>query len=340
VAGPVVKASPAPARGKPVDHTLVVTLCLLQLKLFWRYTKSSTSMLVGSIVMAVMVLGSVIPMAVGLGVMRITSAEIRGAALTIGFALLTLMWPIVVTLMTGSNDMLDAGRFALFPVKPARLLPGLLAAAAMGLGGLMTALLGIGYVVAWSTSAGSLIAAIVGLAIGYVARLMFVGVEIGAFHISQQMGLSLAEVYGGEERADPMRPLLHLLALVIFLSVGGHRMMLSAVVRSFDTLPPLALTRADVLDVVAGLLGASFMLALKVAAPVLLAMLLAGVLLGLLQRTAPTLSILSVGLPVRVLLGLLLVASMLALGTLPALLEWASRQVGTWMDSVAWASRP
>jgi len=197
--------------------------------------------------------------------------------------------------------------------------------------------------VAWSWPVLALAVAgeaMVGLALGYVARLMFVGVEIGAFHISQQMGLSLAEVYGGQERADPLRPMLHLLAVVIFLSVGGHRLMLAAVGRSFDTLGPLSLTQAGVLDVVVGLLGASFVLALKVAAPVLLAMLLAGVLLGLVQRTAPALSILSVGLPLRVLLGLLLVASMLALGTLPSLLDWASRQVGVWMDVVARASCP
>ena len=169
MAGQVVTARPV---SKPAEHTMVVALCLLQLKLFWRYTKSSTSMLVGSIVMAVMVVGSIIPMAIGLGVMRLTTETTRGTVTTILFALLTFMWPIVVTLMTGSNDMLDAGRFALFPVKPARLLPGLLAAAAMGLGGVMMTLLGIGYVVAWSTSPGTLIAAIVGLAIGFATCLV------------------------------------------------------------------------------------------------------------------------------------------------------------------------
>ena len=245
-----------------------------------------------------------------------------------------------VTLLLASARL--AGLFALAPVFGERGVPRRLAALmAVALAFPLACRMDVAADMAWSWGALALACAgeaLVGLAMGYVARLMFVGVEIGAFHISQQMGLSLAEVYGGGERADPLRPMLHLLALVIFLSVGGHRLMLAAVVRSFDTLPPLALTHAGVLDVVVGLLGASFVLALKVAAPVLLTMLLAGVLLGLLQRTAPTLSILSVGLPARVLLGLLLVASMLALGTLPTLLEWASRQVGGWMENVAWAT--
>ena len=253
-----------------------------------------------------------------------------------------MMWPSMctatfcVTLLLASARL--AGLFVLAPVFGERALPRRLAL----LMAVVVALPLAGRVdvaaVEWSWAGLTLAVAgeaMVGLAMGYVARLMFVGVEIGAFHISQQMGLSLAEVYGGQERADPLRPMLHLLALVIFLAVGGQRLMLSAVARSFETLPPLALTRADVLDVVVGLLGASFVLALKVAAPVLLAMLLAGVLLGLLQRTAPTLNILSVGLPLRVLLGLVLVASMLALGTLPTLLEWAARQVGAWMDALS-----
>jgi len=256
------------------------------------------------------------------------------------------MWPSMdwwstpafcVTLLLVSARL--AGLFVLAPVFGERVVPrrvAVLLAVAMALP--LAARVDVASGVAWSWPGLAMAVAgeaTVGLALGYVARLMFVGVEIGAFHVSQQMGLSLAEVYGGQERADPTRPMLHLLAVVIFLAVGGHRFMLSAVVRSFDTLPPLALTKPGVLDVVTGLLGASFVLALKVAAPVLLAMLLAGVLLGLLQRTAPTLSILSVGLPVRVLLGLVLLASMLALGTLPRLLEWASRQVGVWIEAVA-----
>ena len=150
----------------PVEHTLTVALCLLQLKLFWRYTKSSTSMMVGSIVMTLMVVGSIIPAAIGLGFLRITDVMTRGIVLTVIFAFLTLMWPIAVTLMTGSNDMLDPGRFALYPVKPARLLPGLLAASALGLGGLMMLVLGLGYLAAWSTSVPALLAAVFGWVVG------------------------------------------------------------------------------------------------------------------------------------------------------------------------------
>jgi len=129
-------------------------------------------MLVGSLVMVLMVLGSAIPLLFGMAALRGASVETRGVIMTLGFGLLTLGWPIMVTLMTGNNDMLDAGRFALYPVRAARLLPGLLAAAALGLGGLLTALVGVGYVVGWSSSLSTLVAAVVGLALGFATCLV------------------------------------------------------------------------------------------------------------------------------------------------------------------------
>ena len=171
---------------------------------------------------------------------------------------------------------------------------------------------------------------LVGLAFGYVGRMIFVGIEMGAFHASQQMGLSLAEVYSPTEDAtDTLRQFFHLLAIVIFLAVGGHRVLLASLTRSFATLPPMALGQGELLATLTGLLTSSFLLALKVAAPVLIAMLLAGLLMGLLQKTAPAMNLLSIGLPVRVMLGMLLILGMLALGTLPAVISWAVRQMPT-----------
>ena len=150
----------------------VGTLVTLQLKLMWRQLRASTSMLVGSIIMLVAVLGSAIPLMFGLVALRGASLEARGGLTVIGFAVLTLGWPIMVTLMTGNNDMLDAGRFALYPVRARQLLPGLLVAAAMGLGGLLTLVLGIGYVVAWSSSLATAVLALVGLVLGFATCLV------------------------------------------------------------------------------------------------------------------------------------------------------------------------
>ncbi|MCL2783561.1 MAG: hypothetical protein FWD80_06285 [Propionibacteriaceae bacterium] len=146
---------------------MVGTLVRLQLKLQWRQIRTSVGMTVASLIMVLLVLGSAIPAMFGLAAMRGASIETRGTVMTFGFALLTLGWPIMVTMMTGSNDMLDAGRFALYPVRAARMLPGLLVSATMGLGGVLIVIMGIGYVMAWSTSLASAVAAIIGLLLGF-----------------------------------------------------------------------------------------------------------------------------------------------------------------------------
>jgi flagellar biosynthetic protein FliR len=166
---------------------------------------------------------------------------------------------------------------------------------------------------------------VIGAAMGYAARLLFAGVELGAFHVSQQMGLALAAVAAGArgEAGGGISGLFRLLAILAFLAIGGHRILLGGLIRSFETVPPLSFPAGEaVLSRVVSLLGASFVLALKLAAPALIAMLLATVALGLLQRTMPQCNLLSIGLPARALLGLLVLA--LALAALMPLMEAAT----------------
>ncbi|MCK4602241.1 MAG: flagellar biosynthetic protein FliR, partial [Phycisphaerae bacterium] len=109
------------------------------------------------------------------------------------------------------------------------------------------------------------------------------------------------------------------LAIVIFLAIGGHRVLIAAVLKTFDTVPVMSLSAGGaILKMIVALLGTSFALALKVAAPAIVALLLATVAMGLLQKTMPQFNLFSTGLPIRALLGLLALAA--ALAYLPALL--------------------
>jgi len=195
--------------------SLTGLLARLQLKLSWRYTMSSVAMKVGSLIMAVALLGSVIPLMWGMFALRGTSVATRGEVLTSGLALLTLLWPIMVTLMTGNNDMLDAGRFALYPVRMGRLLPGLVLSAALGLGGVMMLFLGIGYVASWSTSPGTLVAAIVGWVVGFATCLAS----------SRALAALLADVLRRRKARD-------LTIVVFFLVIMGFSIGMQLISRS------------------------------------------------------------------------------------------------------------
>jgi flagellar biosynthetic protein FliR len=181
---------------------------------------------------------------------------------------------------------------------------------------------------------------LIGAAIGYAARLIFTGVELGAFHVSSQMGLALADVVDPTKADSPsaVRGVFRLVAVVVFLAVGGHRALVGGLLGTFEAMPPLGFPPGSaLLDSVVAMLAASFVLALKVAAPVLIAMLLATVALGLLQRTVPQCNMLSIGLPVRTMLGLVVLAA--SLGALAPLMNAAAAHLARSVQALAAAAR-
>jgi flagellar biosynthetic protein FliR len=166
---------------------------------------------------------------------------------------------------------------------------------------------------------------LIGVAIGFAGRAIFLGVELGAMHIGTQMGLALAEV------SDPSMPeassavggLLRLVAVVVFLAIGGHRALLGGLLATFDAVPPLAFPPTGaLLATVVAMLGAAFVLALKLAAPALIAVLISMVAMGLLQRTSPQFNLFSTGLPLQAMLGLLVLAG--TMGVLGPLMDTAA----------------
>lgn len=175
----------------------------------------------------------------------------------------------------------------------------------------------------WELGVALALEVAIGMAIGYLARLVFLGVELAAAHVGQQMGLGLAEVFHPlhEGTSQAVGGLLEMTAIVIFLAIGGHRLLISALLNTFDVLP-VGFTRLGgagvwpscqaALKAGTAMLATSFGLALKVAAPVLAAILMTTAAAGLVQKTLPQLNILTVGLPVRAMLGLAVLAASLA----------------------------
>ncbi|MCJ7545109.1 MAG: flagellar biosynthetic protein FliR [Phycisphaerae bacterium] len=182
----------------------------------------------------------------------------------------------------------------------------------------------------WELGVALAMEAAIGALLGYLARLVFLGLELAAVHVGQQMGVGLAEVFHPlhEGTSQAVGGLLEMTGIVIFLGIGGHRMLVSALLGTFDVLPAgfARLAGPGVWpSCQAGLKGAvamlatSFALALKVAAPVLAAILMATAAAGLVQKTLPQLNILTVGLPVQAMLGLaVLAASLVVLAPLLA----------------------
>lgn len=152
---------------------------------------------------------------------------------------------------------------------------------------------------------------LIGSAIGLVGQLVFAGVLLAGELAGIEMGLGLAGLIDPQHqtRSTAIAEWQHLIAILVFLSLDGHHVLLQAVAESFVRVPIGALGIAPAgLAAVLALAGEIFVIGLKIAAPVLLLVLLVNVAMGALARLLPQLNVMAVGFPVNVAAGFLALA--------------------------------
>lgn len=168
-----------------------------------------------------------------------------------------------------------------------------------------------------------------GVALGFVGVLLFAAFQAAGSFIDLFGGLAIAQLYDPftQQTSSVFGRFYQLLATTLLFAVNGHLMLVHGFLRSFSA-APFALPDTGALSdgLVAGL-GMFFVAALEIAAPLLAALFLADVALGLLARAAPELNVFLLGLPAKLLLTLSLVG--LTLPSLPgavrAMAETAAR---------------
>lgn len=147
----------------------------------------------------------------------------------------------------------------------------------------------------------------IGLALGLGVFTILSGLQMAGNFIDQQIGVSLGDIFNPEfqTNATLSGQTLHLLGLALFLTVGGHLLLVSALVETFQTFPiGYAHVSAPLIDLLRNLVHESLVLAIHVSAPLILTMAVVGFAMGILGHTIPQINILVVGFPVRALVGL------------------------------------
>lgn len=177
---------------------------------------------------------------------------------------------------------------------------------------------------------------IIGAAMGFAMKLAFAAVQAAGDYAGLQMGLSFASFFDPASGGNTMvlARLLNMLALLIFLGVDGHLMVIATLAQSFTILPisaaPLAAGGWRLL-VLAG--GHVFSAGLMLALPLVAALLTLNLAMGILNRASPQLSIFAVGFPLT-LLGGILVLQMLMPHLAPFLEQEFARALTTMLQVV------
>jgi len=145
---------------------------------------------------------------------------------------------------------------------------------------------------------------LVGLMLGLGVSILLAGFQLSGYMIGQLGGMSLAEVLNPtlDTNVPLVAQILHMLALAIFVLIGGHRMLLVGLLETFDVIPPgSAALSPSLTTFLSDLMAQSFSLGIRTAAPSAAALLLATFALGLLSRTLPQLNLMSLGFGVNAL---------------------------------------
>lgn len=159
---------------------------------------------------------------------------------------------------------------------------------------------------------------LVGLLLGFTAYMFFSVVQIAGSFVDMQMGFGIANVI------DPMTgaqsPILgnfkFYLATLLFLAINGHHHLLMAIMRSYEWVPLDNDWLTHIADGgVSTFLLESFLmvfaLAFQMVAPLIAALFLVDVGLGMLARTAPQFNVFVVGIPIKIIVGYMILLIMI-----------------------------
>lgn len=154
---------------------------------------------------------------------------------------------------------------------------------------------------------GGVAEVMIGATIGLSLSLVLMAADMAGLIVGQQGGLALSEIFDPtlNRRSTVVGQIYLIVLTLIFLGVGGHRQTVAALLDTFGVIPVMSFHYdQSVLMLLVEVLSSAFVLGIRVAGPVLIALFLLGTALGFLSRTMPQFNILTIGFTLRLLVAM------------------------------------
>ena len=151
--------------------------------------------------------------------------------------------------------------------------------------------------------------ALIGLAMGLVVTVVITAIYLGGQLIDVPIGFSMVNVIDPQTgmQVPIVAQFKFLLAMLILFVVDGHHALLGGVAKSFQVVPiGLATMNPGVAQVGVETFGTMFVVALRIALPLVAALFLADVALGIVARAVPQINVFFVGIPLKIAFGLVM----------------------------------
>jgi flagellar biosynthetic protein FliR len=154
---------------------------------------------------------------------------------------------------------------------------------------------------------GAALEFLLGFVLGLVVRLLFSAFELAGELIGSQMGFSVLHLFDPlSSHQVPVIGQFHVMvASLVFLSMNAHLLVVQAIASSYEVLPPLGIGVSPALaDAVLRLAQHMFLVALKIAAPVLAMIMLVNLAMAVLGRAIPQINVFITSFPLTIACGL------------------------------------
>ena len=155
-----------------------------------------------------------------------------------------------------------------------------------------------------------------GVSMGFVLTTMFNATLTAGNIMDTQIGFSMASLYDAQNNTQiPISGnLFNTMLLITFFAVDGHLKLIEVLYRTIEAVPiGTAVAPAAILWTAAEVMSKAFVLSVMVAMPVLAAGLLMEFALGAIIRTVPQMNMFVIGIPLKIIVGLLIMISSLTL---------------------------
>jgi flagellar biosynthetic protein FliR len=150
-----------------------------------------------------------------------------------------------------------------------------------------------------------------GMLIGFVVQLLFAGIQLGGMLMNQQMGLSMANILDPQngQQTPIIANFQYILAVLLFFSLEAHHWYIYTMAESLHAIPLLDfIVPRNTIRPLMELVAKAFIMAIKLAAPVIVTLLLANIAMGIVARLVPQMNVFILSFPVNFGVGLMILA--------------------------------
>lgn len=155
-----------------------------------------------------------------------------------------------------------------------------------------------------------------GLILGFVANMVFEVVRMAGSYMDVQIGLSMMNILNPTTKATdtPLANLSYFISMVIFFIIDGHHILIKCLIQSFNVVKiGQNIVFQDTFSVILNAFVKYFVIGVKIAIPLVLIIIITELCMALVSRTVPAINVMILGMPVKMIVGLLTFVAILPL---------------------------